>query len=156
MLKYPLAKSRHAGSAAATLHAVAAVYDRRRFSKRFSALTERRYNIFRPLRHEKDFVRVGVFYFGARRKPANIDVALIRGVRAGHKSGLIWNRNTVRQIAFGRPRCRGSRGLGRRIFFRRLRWRRRLVWIVGLCYGLFGCVWITRHAMTHWRLIIRA
>jgi len=58
------------------------------------------------LRHEKDFVRVGVFYFGARRKPANIDVALIRRVRAGHKSGLIRNRNTVRQIAFGRPRCR--------------------------------------------------
>jgi len=112
---------------------------------------------FRPLlRYEKDFVRVGVLYFGARRKPANIDVALIRCVRTGHKSRLIRNGNTVRQIAFGRPRCRGSRGLRRRVFFRRLGRRRRLVGVVGLRYRLFWRVRITRHAMTHWRLIIRA
>ena len=111
---------------------------------------------FPTLWHEKDFVGVGIFYFGARRKPANIDVALIRCVRAGHKSRLIRDRNTVREISFGRPRCRRSRGLWRRILFRRLRWSRRLVWIVGLCYRLFWRVWVTRHAMTHRRLIIRA
>src|SRR5437868_251834 len=108
------------------------------------------------LRYEKDFVRVGIFYFGARRKPTNVDVALIRCVRTGHKSRLIRNRNTVRQIAFGRPRCRRSRGFWRRVFFRRLRWRRRLVWIVGLRDRLFWRVWITGHTMTDRRLIICA
>ena len=111
---------------------------------------------WQPLRHEKDFVGVGVFYFGAWRKPANIDVALVRCVWAGHKSGLIRNRNTVRQIAFSRPRCRGGRGLWLRVFFCRLRWRGRLVWIVGLGCRLFWCAWITRHVMTHWRLVIPA
>src|SRR5689334_12887308 len=108
------------------------------------------------LRHKKDFVGVGIFYFGAGRKSADIDVALIRRVRAGHKSRLIRNRDAIREIAFGRSRCRRSRGLWRRVLFRGLRWRRRLVWIVGLCYRLFWRTWITRHAMTHWRLIIRA
>jgi hypothetical protein len=111
---------------------------------------------FPTLWDKKDFVRVGIFYFGARRKPADIDVALIRRVRAGHKSRLIRNRNAIGEITFGRPRCRRSRGLWRRVLFRGLRWRRRLVWIVGLCYRFFWGTWITRHAMTHRRLIIRA
>src|SRR5690349_8684379 len=105
---------------------------------------------------KKDFVRVGIFYFGARRKPADIDVALIRRVRAGHKSRLVRNRNAIREITFGRPRCRRSRGLWRRVLFRGLRWRRRLVWIVGLCRRLFWRRRITGYAMTHRRLIIRA
>lgn len=111
---------------------------------------------FPTLWDKEDFVRVGIFYFGARRKPADVDVALIRRVRAGHKSRLIRNRNAIREVAFGRPRCRRSRSLWWRVLFRGLRWRRRLVGIVGLCYRLFWRAWITRHAMTRRRLIIRA
>jgi hypothetical protein len=111
---------------------------------------------FPTLRDKKDFVGVGIFYFGARREPTHIDVALIRCVRASDKARLIRDRNTVGKIAFSRPCCRRSRGLRRRVLLRGLRWRRRLVWIVGLCHRLFRRAWITGYAMTRRRLIIRA
>jgi len=106
------------------------------------------------LRHQKNFVGIGIFYFSSRRKTANVDVALIRRVRTGDKPGLIRNRDTVGQIPLGCTRNGRSRRLRRRIFFRSLRRRWRLIWIVGLRCRFFGRSWITGHMMTHWRLII--
>jgi hypothetical protein len=109
------------------------------------------------LRHEKDFVGVGIFHFGSRWEPADINIALIRCIGAGNKSGFIRHRNAIREIALGRPRGRGSGGFRWRILLGS-RWRRRgLVRIVGLRDRLlFGRIWITRDAMTHWRLFVSA
>ena len=63
-------------------------------------------NEARFLRHKKDLVGVGIFHFGSRWEPANINIALIRCVGAGDKSGFIRHRNAIREIALGRPRGR--------------------------------------------------
>ena len=65
---------------------------------------------------EEDLVRVRVFDFGPRRKPANVDVALIGRIRAGDKTGLIGNRNAVRNITLGWFYRSGGRGLSGRSF----------------------------------------
>ena len=63
-------------------------------------------NEARFLRHQKDLVGIGIFHFGSRWEPPNINIALIRCVGAGDKSGFIRHRNAVREIALGRPRGR--------------------------------------------------
>src|SRR5205807_3681584 len=109
------------------------------------------------LRHQKDLVGVGIFHFGSRWEPANINIALIGCIWAGDKSGFIRHRNAVREIALGRPRGRRGGGFRWRILLGSRGRRRGLVRIVGLRDRLlFGRVWITRDAMTHRGLVLSA
>jgi hypothetical protein len=61
------------------------------------------------LGHEKDLLRVGIFYFGAGRETFHIDIFAGR-IWALDQVLFSWNRNSIRIIAFGGFRC----GSGRR------------------------------------------
>ena len=83
-----------------------------------------------PLRNKKDLVGVRVFDFGSRRKPPNVDVALIGRVRAGDKAGLVRNWNAIRNIALWLFGGSGGGRLGRG--FDGIRGRRRGSVLIGL------------------------
>jgi len=74
--------------------------------------------------NQKDFARIWVFDFGARRKSADVHVTLVRSIRAGNKASLVRNGNAVRDIAAGWFHL-GSRGRGLRFRFDRYIGRRR-------------------------------
>src|SRR5256885_3537778 len=86
-----------------------------------------------PLRNEKDFVGERIFDFCARRKTAHIDQALVRRIRAFHKTGFSGNRRAVWIIGLrGLRRSRRSRRWGgpcrgRLDVFRRCVWIKRLL-----------------------------
>src|ERR1700730_10524692 len=61
------------------------------------------------LGHEKDFLRVRIFYFGAGRETFHVDI-FARRIWALDQVLFSWNRNSVGIIAFGSFR----RGSGRR------------------------------------------
>ena len=121
---------------------------------KYPAANAKHTNEARFLRHQKDLVGVGIFYLGPRRETANINVALIRRVGAGHKSGLIRDGNAIRQIALGCPGRWRSGGFRLNIVPRCLGrcWRLvRIIWLGD--WLIFRRIRITRNTMTHRRLI---